>query len=647
MRSKPRILILALVLIILATAAAYARSDDAKELVRTAPQASQYPNSGFVNLIDEAKQAIKADGSWVTTTRVTAKIFNERGREIANVQLPYNSAFEKIKITRARTINKDGTVINVKSNDIRDISPYSGYAMYSSVKMKVMIMPAIEDDCIIDYEWQVSGKKSIMPPHFWMGWYYQSREPTVLSRFTLEVPRGSSFKVPTGSSFKNTSYNTKIVPTQTRSKDGKTATFVWEGKDFGEINPEPYMPPLSEICPWFELSSVNDWNDVAVWYRKLVEPQLKATPEIKQAVQELTKDKTTPMEQAKAIFYWVEDKIRYVGLEFGAGAYEPHSAKDVFDNRYGDCKDQATLLVTMLSAAGIKAYPVLVPVGFKGDTSKRLPSPGMFDHCIAVAEIDGKQVWMDTTAEVCPFGQLPEADRGIEVLVIKPTGGEFMKTPEFAAEDNKSAQMVGIKLNADGGITSSVTWYSTGSEDLSARATYKYAKPTEIKEGFESTVASVCPDAALGSYSVGDPFKRDEPLKVSYDFTATGWANRTKKFLIFRPSLYQSILSQTPFSKSDRKFDLVFLSSSTNESVTEISLPDGFTVEEIPQDVALKSDFATYDRTYALDGSTLKIAEKLVRNEARIPLARYPEAKKFYQEAIQAQKQQVVLRVAG
>ena len=637
MSSKSRILILALILVILATCAGYAK-DDVKDLIRNAPDASQYPNAGFVNLIDEAKQVIKSDGSWTTTTRSTAKIFNERGREIANVHLPYNSAFEKIKILRARTIKPDGTVVDVRSSDIRDISPYSGYAMYSSVKMKVMIMPAIEDDCIIDYEWQVSGKKSIMPPDFWMGWYYQSQEPTVLSRFTLEVPVNTRFR--------NTSHNTKLVPTETPSKDGKSVTVVWEGRDFGEINPEPYMPPLSEICPWFELSSVNDWNEIAAWYWKLVEPQLKATPEIRQAVADLTKDKPAQLEQAKTIFYWVEDKIRYVGLEFGAGAYEPHSAKDVFDNRYGDCKDQATLLVTMLSAVGIKAYPVLVPVGFRGETDKRLPSPGMFDHAITVAEIDGKQVWMDTTAEVCPFNQLPEADRGVQVLVIKPGGGEFVKTPEFAADENKTVQTVSIKLNADGGITSSVAWYSTGSEDLGARATYKYAKPTEIKEGFESTVASVSPDAVLGSYSVGDPFKRDEPLKISYDFQAGGWANRTTKFLIFRPSLYQSVLSQTPFSKSDRKFDMVFESTSTNESETTISLPDGFKVEEIPQNVSLKSDFATYDRTYTLDGSTLKIAEKLVRNEARIPLARYVEAKKFYQQAIQAQKQQVVIRVA-
>jgi hypothetical protein len=128
-------------------------------------------------------------------------------------------------------------------------------------------------------------------------------------------------------------YNTRIEPKVTVSNDGKTKTYVWEGRDYGEIEPEPYMPPLSEICPWFELSSIKSWDEIAAWYWKLVGPQMKPTPEIEQTVMDLTKDKSTESEKAKALFYWVEDKIRYVGLEFGAGAYEPHSAKDVFTNR--------------------------------------------------------------------------------------------------------------------------------------------------------------------------------------------------------------------------------------------------------------------------------------------------------------------------
>jgi hypothetical protein len=637
MKLLPRVLIVVLILSALVCGAAHsAKNDDAKALILSGPQASDYPNAGYVNLIDEAKQVIRADGSWTLTTHKAAKIFNERGRDIANVHISYNSAFETIKILRARTIRKDGGVVNVPAEEMREISPFSGYSMYSSIKSRVMVMPAIEDDCVIDYEWQISGRNHIMPDQFWTIWYFQSQEPTVLSRYTLEVP--------TDRTFKRLLSNTSINPIMTT--DGKTTTYIWEGGSYPEIIPEPYMPSLIEICPWIELSSVESWNDVAAWYWKLIEPQMKSSPEINQAVRELTKGKNSPADKAKAILYWIEDRVRYVGLEFGTGAYEPHSAKDVFNNRYGDCKDQATLLVTMLRAAGVKAYPVLVPTKLKGKTSARLPSPGIFDHAIVLTEIDGKRIWMDPTTEVCPFGELPEPDRGREVMVIRDGKGEFMATPDYTADENRTYQTASIKLGQDGGISASVTWTSTGTSDLSARSTYRYAKPSQIKDGFEGTIAAISPDARLTNYSVSDPTRRDEPLKLAYDFQAGGWADRTRKFLIFRPSLYQSVLSATPFSKSERKCDIAFREESASVSETRIMLPDGFKVEEVPDNVSLKTDFASFDRTYELASGVLKITEKLIRHDAVVPAGRYGEVKKFYESAIQAQKAQVVLRVA-
>lgn len=636
MKLKAPFCILFLIMIF-ATDAFAGKEDDAKALIQLASQSSKYPNANYINLIDEAKYSIKSDGSWSMTTRYAAKICNERGRSLANVQLPYNSAFEKIKILSARTISKDGAVVDVKPEEIREVSPYSGFAMYSSVKAKIIIMPAIENGCIIDYEWVVEGKHSIMPTHFWTGWYYQTIEPTSISRFTLEVPAKFSFN--------HLSYNSKVVPDLTTSKDGKTRTYVWEGRDFDGVDPEPHMPPLSDICPWFEMSSVNSWNDVAAWYWKLVEPRMKSSPEIERVVADLIKGKDTDADKAKAIFYWVEDNIRYVGLEFGAGAYEPHSAGDVFANRYGDCKDQATLLITMLKLAGVKAHPVLVSVAFRSPASKRLPAPGIFDHAIAVAEIDGKYLWMDSTAEICPFGELPEPDRGKEALVVKSTGGEFVKTPEYTEEGNRISQTSAIKLNVDGGITASVDWTSTGASDLSARATYKYAKPNQVKEGIETTAAAVCPDAKLLDYSVEGADNHDNTVKIRYNFEANGWASKTGKFLIFRPSLYQGTMSQTPFSKPERKFDIVFPTTSSDLCETEITLPEGSKIDELPQNLSLKSDFGTYEKTYVLQGDTLKVSELLVHKAVKVEVARYQEVKKFFEDVIKSQKQQIVLRL--
>lgn len=619
-----------------ACAAVTASPDDAAALLQGAPSSSEYPNAGYVNLIDECWHTVRHDGSWATRTRMTQRIFNERGRSAANVHLAFNSAFEKIRIIRARTIRKDGAVVLVKLADIQEVAPYSGYALYSSIRAKVLIMPAVEDDCIIDYEWEISGKSTIMPPHFWSRWYFQSSEPTVLSRFTLITPADTGF----GSQ----AYNAEIKPLATTSKDGRTKTYVWEGRDFGEIEPEPNMPPASEVCPWFEVSSVTAWDDVAAWYWRLVEPRMTPSPEIEQKVADLVEGRKTDEEKARAIYYWIEDNVRYVALAFGASAYEPHSAADVFANKYGDCKDQATLLVTMLRHAGINAYPVLLSVSYRGSMDRRLPSPGQFDHAIALAEIGGKRYWLDSTAEVCPFGDLPEADRGRDVLVVRDGKGEFVQTPTYDVFTNSVAQRVTISLDARGGISASATITTSGASDLATRATYKYLKPSRVKETFEAMVAGISPNARIGECSVSDYSDRDSRMTIGYSLRAENWANRTGKFLLFRPGLDQDPADQTVFSKSSRRYDLWFTGAQSSITETIISLPEGFTVEEMPQDQLLTSDFAGYERKCLLEGLTLRVTEKTVRQSAIVPVARYAEVRKFYEDIIRSQKQLMILK---
>ena len=144
------------------------------------------------------------------------------------------------------------------------------------------------------------------------------------------------------------------------STDGKFKTYLWERTNLKPIDVEPGMPRLSEIGSWMEISSLDSWQDVAKWFIGLQTPQAKASPKIKETVARLTAGKTTDEEKARAIYDWVANKTRYVGLEFGLSAFRPHSASDVHDKQYGDCKDKANLLITMLGLAGIQAKPVLL-----------------------------------------------------------------------------------------------------------------------------------------------------------------------------------------------------------------------------------------------------------------------------------------------
>ena len=112
----------------------------------------------------------------------------------------------------------------------------------------------------------------------------------------------------------------------------------------------------------------------------------------------------------------MSSQIHYIGIGFGIGRYQPHFAADVLGNQYGDCKDKHTLLASLLKAAGIQAYPVLI--GSLRELDPDLPSPGQFDHLISAVQLGDQLTWLDSTAEVGPFAYLLELSlRGKKALL--------------------------------------------------------------------------------------------------------------------------------------------------------------------------------------------------------------------------------------
>ena len=135
------------------------------------------------------------------------------------------------------------------------------------------------------------------------------------------------------------------------------------------------------------------------------------------------------MEKVRALYEWVSRNIRYVSLSFGVGRYQPHAAAEVLENRYGDCKDKATLLEALLEAEGFHGVPVLI--NSKADIDPEVPTPLQFDHAFTFVSLDGHDYWLDPTIGVGPFGYLLPQLRGERALVAAGDGKYGLrKTPQ-------------------------------------------------------------------------------------------------------------------------------------------------------------------------------------------------------------------------
>ncbi|HLV80831.1 MAG TPA: DUF3857 and transglutaminase domain-containing protein, partial [Chthonomonadaceae bacterium] len=493
--------------------------------LRTAPSASQWPNNDYARLIDIGDVTVKPDGTVVATYRETYKLFNERARALAEVSLPYNSSYESLHVVQARTIKKDGAIVSVKPEDIRSSSPYSDYLMYDDAMAVSFSMPAIEDDCVIDYTWQEITRPLLMPGQFWANWYFSGPEPVRMSRYTLHVPAGKpiQFKVVNDDALK---------PTVTASPDGRTKTYVWECKDLKPLEIEPSMPPLKDVQVWMEISSLGAWQDVARWFWSLEQPQAKATEAIRATVLQLTAGKQTDDEKARAIYDWVANHTRYVGLEFGLSAFKPHAASEVHAKLYGDCKDKATLLITMLGLAGIKAHPVLLHADERRHVSQDLPTLDDFNHCIALADVGGKEVWLDATAETCAYGDIPDADRGVEALVVRDGQGAFETIPPYAAADNGMDLTTHVTVQPDGSAQTKAEIKMRGGVGQRMRAAVRAYTPEQRKEMMQRITQVFSNGASLNQFDLPDGMDKIGPFVMNMSMKAPNYARQVGKLLL-------------------------------------------------------------------------------------------------------------------
>ncbi len=608
--------------------------------IKAAPAATQWPNSNYMRLLDLGTVTIKSDGTTVARYRETYKLFNERARQLAEVSIPYNSSYESVHVLSARTIRKDGTVVEIKPSDIRVTSPYSEYLMYDDAVSAGFSMPAIEDDCIIDYTWEMVTRPVLMPGNFWTYWGFSGPEPVGVSRYVLNTPVDKPIK------FK--SYNDPTLqPIITTSLDGKTKTYTWEKSNLSPMDLEPAMPDISDCRIWMEVSSLDSWQNIADWFWKLQHPQATPTDAIRTTVSKLIDGKKSDDDRARVIYDWVANRTRYVGLEFGMSAFRPHPASEVHDKLYGDCKDKATLLITMLGLAGIKAHPVLLHAEEHRPVGQGLPSLNAFDHCIALAEIGGREKWLDATAETCAYGDIPDGDRGVEAFVVRDGIGAFQTIPTYQPKENGMDINSAIVVHPDGSADTDTTISMRGAVSQSMRAAVRSITPDKRKEMMQQMAQRFSTGAALKEFKLPDGADKDGPFDMRLQTTAPQYGRKTGSLLLMPLTLGASRSEHpNPFIKEKRVWPIVMEETSAMHYSTTLTLPEGYTIEDLPENVDLVGPLEEYHRKLIKsdDGKSITVVDTYLENAGKVLPGDYAKIRGYYDSLLKIEGDEIVLK---
>lgn len=406
-----------------------------------------------------------------------------------------------------------------------------------------------------------------------------------------------------------------VVRSDEQIEDHRVVSF--RARDLQRIENEPLGPDISHVRPCIFVSTFKDWQAFGAWYRDLITPQLIATPAMIEQVETLTHGMESEEQKVRAIYHWVVQNIRYnADWHFGEYGYKPFEAGVIFERCIGDCKDKAILICTMLAAADITAYPVIISLeGIRKREEMPLAMPGYFNHAIACVEYaDGTRKFLDGTATFNAYDEFPSGDAGATVVLVKPDGGELVKVPVPPASNNCDAWQVSITIDANAKSSASftntpkgeaaATWRSALESDASAAET--------LNDFLTHTLAGASvaeSDQGEAQITRGEPHDLTKPLRFSFDADLGEYAKLKGDTLTLRPVLAPNEWAATALGVLPSRTQPLFLPAPWGESESStIELPEGFELQgELPAAIELNHPAFSYHLRFTLNGRTLSV----------------------------------------
>ena len=315
--------------------------EETKKAIQESPGEEKYPDASALYLLCDENIYLTEKAQLISDDHYVIKILNDRGKEaFGEVTLTYDSTYEKLELLYARTIKPDGTVVTVGDKNIRDVSLYMNFPLYSNVRAKIISMPEVAAGSVIEYKVKIYQSQLPNKKDFSTIYWLQMDEPILWQKCKIDVPASKSLRY----KIINAGYNTfgfDMTPKVLQKADRRIYTL--EFKNIPQIIPESSMPPMARANPYILFSTLQSWGDIYTWWRDLYRDKIAPDAAMKAKVRELTKDKKTPEEKLKAIYNFCAQEVRYVAVEYGDAGFEPHKAAEIFANKYGDCKDKAIL----------------------------------------------------------------------------------------------------------------------------------------------------------------------------------------------------------------------------------------------------------------------------------------------------------------
>ncbi len=623
------------------------------------PLPSHDEKTDAVLLYSDTYVTVLSENKIRTHVRKAYKILRPEGRERGTLGIDFSPS-KKITSLHGWCIPAQGKDYEVKDKDAVDMAaPAEGGYLIEDTKYRFLRIPAPDPGNIIGYEYEVEEQP------FWLQdvWEFQGIDPVRESHYSLQLPAGWVFKA-------SWLFHPDVKPDENNGD-----VVQWKVSDVTGIRPEPDMPPWKGLAGQMIVSffpsggtlrknEFADWEGMGTWYGNLISTRMDASEPIKQEVDALVAGKTATLAKMQAIALFVQHDIRYVSIQLGIGGFQPHAAPDVFAHRYGDCKDKATLLRTMLRQIGVDSYQVVINTE-RGSVTRETPAHSAFDHVILAIKLPddvkdpsliavlqhpklGRILFFDPTNDVTPFGEIGGYLQANYGLLVTPDGGELVELPQQPSAMNSIQRVGKLTLDANGMLKGDVKEMRLGDRAASERWRLRTAtKNADRVKPIESLLAESLSNFQIVRASVVNLDRTDQPFGFNYTFQSENYAKTAGNLLLVRPRVLGSKSSGILETKEPRKFPLEFDGPLRDTDSFEIAVPPGYEVDELPPPMDVDYSFGSYHSKTEASGNVLHYTRSVEIKELSVPVSKMDELKKFYRAIATDERNTAVLKPAG
>lgn len=605
-----------------------------------------------VELLDDQETTVRDNGEIVTHVREAYRILRPEGKEYANLELFYDSE-TRINYLHGWSMTAKGQEYEAKDKDAFERNA-STFEVFSDVKEKILLIPGGDVGTVVGFEYERKER----PYVFDSVWSFQSVIPVEKARYVLQLPRNWEFKA-------NWENHAEVQPSV------QNGTYTWELSDLARIERESHEPPYRALAGHMTITFFSDktkdqtyssWNDIGAWYGRLTSDSRQGTPALQQKVQELAPANLPLLERIRALARFAQHDIRYAAIEMGIGGLKPHPAGEVFTHRYGDCKDKATILGAMLAQIGVKSF--YMPIhDERGIYTKNSPPNLGFNHVIIAIHLPegsfneplpalyehpklGHLLIFDPTQDLVPFGELPYYEQDSYALLVTDSGGELIHLPVSPPELNELKRSAKLKLLPDGTLQGEIEEVRSGYHAMLERAYLQKETQRDRKKIIEHILGRMMGNFQVDSFDLINADDIDKDLILRYKFTADHYAKTAGPLLLVRPRVVGEkggYFDPTKPRHYPYQLDAPCLDSDT----VEITLPDGFKVDELPDPAKASYSFGEYTSKTESAGNVLKYTREYKMSTTLVPLDHIDQLKQMFSEIVSDEKNMAVLKKAN